>query len=317
MNIFITGAGGYIGGSVAMSLLAAGHRVRGLTRGAANAERLAASGIEPVLGSLNDADVLTREARASDGVINSASADHAGAVEALLKGLEGSSKPLLHTSGSSVVGDDARGSRLSERMFDEDTPLVVFPLKQARRDLDLRVLAASSRGIRSTVICPSLIYGEGRGLNPTSVQIPFLVANALEQGAVQVVGAGLNVWSNVHIDDVVALYQLALAQAPAGAFYFAENGEASFAEIAAAIARRLQLAGVESLVPEDAAALWGESKAYYSLGSNSRVRAERARRELGWAPRHASVIDWIDHQMPVDGPGAGNLQSPNTTSRTP
>ncbi len=52
MNIFVTGAGGYIGGSVAMALLAAGHRVRGLTRSTASAERLAKSGIEPVLGTL-------------------------------------------------------------------------------------------------------------------------------------------------------------------------------------------------------------------------------------------------------------------------
>jgi nucleoside-diphosphate-sugar epimerase len=300
MNIFLTGAGGYIGGSVAAALLAAGHRVRGLTRGAANAERLAAIGIEPVLGTLDDCDVLAQEAQASDGVINTASADHAGAVQALLDGLEGSSKPLLHTSGSSVVGDDVRGSRRSEAVFDEDTPLVVFPLKQARRELDLRVLAAASRGVRSAVICPSLIYGEGRGLNTKSVQIPFLVANAREQGAVQVVGAGLNVWSNVHIDDVVDLYLLALDKAPAGAFYFAANGEASFADVGAAIALRLGMQGVQSLSPELAAAKWGEAKAYFTLGSNSRVRAVRARRELGWSPRHASVLGWIANELVID-----------------
>ncbi|MBT9595294.1 MAG: NAD-dependent epimerase/dehydratase family protein [Vitreoscilla sp.] len=300
MNIFITGAGGFIGGSIAMALLAAGHRVRGLTRGSASAERLAASGIEPVLGTLDDADVLAREARACDGVINTASADHAGAVHALLAALEGSSKPLLHTSGSSVVGDDARGSCRAERVFDEKTPLTVFPLKQARRELDLHVLRAAGRSIRSVVICPSLIYGEGHGLNTKSVQIPFLVANAREQGAVQVVGPGLNVWSNVHIDDVVDLFLLALAKAPAGAFYFAENGEASFAELGAAIAQRLGMPAVESLDPELAAAKWGEAKAYFTLGSNSRVRARRARRELGWMPQHPSAVDWILHEMPVD-----------------
>ena len=300
MNIFITGAGGYIGGSVALALLAAGHRVRGLTRGAANADRLAASGIEPVSGTLDDADVLTREARASDGVINTASADHVGAIQALIAGLEGSGKPLLHTSGSSVVGDDARGSRGSEQIVHEDSTLVVSPTKKPRRELDLRVLGAAALGVRSAVICPSLIYGVGRGLNPSSVQIPFLAGNAREHGVVQLVGAGLNVWSNVHIDDVVQLYLLALERAPAGALYFAENGEASFSEIGAAIARRLGLRGVESLPPEVAASRWGESKAYYTLGSNSRVRGKRARSELGWAPRHASVIDWILGEMPVD-----------------
>jgi nucleoside-diphosphate-sugar epimerase len=316
-TIFLTGATGYIGGSLAARLVEAGSRVRGLVRSRESAALLAARGIDPVLGGLDDADLLTREARAADGVVNTASADHAASVRALIAGLEGSGKPLLHTSGSSVVGDDARGHHRSEVVFDEDTPLVVNPMKQPRRDIDLMVLGAAARGVRSAVICPSNIYGVGSGLNPQSLQIPFLADNACRHGIVQIVGAGLNVWSNVHIDDLVALYQLALAQAPAGAFYFAENGEASFAEIAAAIARRLQLAGVESLVPEDAAALWGESKAYYSLGSNSRVRAARARRELGWAPRHASVIDWIDHQLPVDGPAAGNPRSPNTTSRTP
>jgi nucleoside-diphosphate-sugar epimerase len=134
-------------------------------------------------------------------------------------------------------------------------------------------------------------------LNPSSVQIPFLAANARDKGVVQIVGRGLNVWSNVHIDDVVDLYLLALTKAPAGAFYFAENGEASFGDIAAAIAKRLGLAGVDALPPQVAAERWGESKAYFTLGSNSRVRARRARRELGWAPRHASVIEWIRTEM--------------------
>jgi nucleoside-diphosphate-sugar epimerase len=300
MNIFITGAAGYIGGSVALALLAAGHRVRGLTRSAATGERLARSGVEPVVGALDDAALLSREARAADGVINAASADHAGAARALIAGLEGSHKPLIHTSGSSVIGDDARGNRASDKVFDDEgTPLLVHPGKQARREIDLLVLGAAESVIRSAVICPSLIYGVGRGLNPSSVQVPFLVTNAREQGVVQTVGSGSNVWSNVHIDDVADLYVRALSHAPAGAFYFAENGEASFGDIGAAIAKRLGLARVEALPAEVAAARWGESKAYFTLGSNSRVRGRRARRELGWAPRHASVIEWILTEMPA------------------
>lgn len=134
------------------------------------------------------------------------------------------------------------------------------------------------------------------------MQIPFLAANARQQGTVEIVGAGANVWSHVHIDDVVSLYLLALAKAPAGAFYFAENGEASFAELGAAIARRLGLPGVTFLPADVAARRWGEAKAYFSLGSNSRVRATRARTELGWSPRHASVLDWIAHAWPVEAP---------------
>ncbi len=298
-TIFLTGASGFIGGALAARLMETGHHVRGLVRSQDTAQRLAARGIEPVVGDLDDASLLTRQARAADAVINTANADHAACVTALVAALAGSGKPLLHTSGSSVIGDDARGSRMSEQVFDEGTALRVNPAKQARRDIDLQVLAAAASGVRSVVICPSLIYGVGQGLNPYSVQIPFLAANARQHGAVQIVGAGRNLWSNVHIEDVVDLYRRALADAPAGAFYFAENGEASFADIAAAIAQRLGLREIESLPAEIAAQRWGEPKAYFSLGSNSRVRALRARRELVWAPRHASLIDWILGEMPV------------------
>ena len=299
MRLFLTGASGYIGGSIAARLVASGHSVRGLVRDPSRSGLLAARGIEPVPGSLADEDVLAREARASDGVVNAADADHLPSLQVLLRAMEGSGKPLLHTSGSSVIGDDARGNRVSDAIFDEDTPFVVAPAKQARHDLNGTVLAAAARGVRSVVICPTLIYGVGKGLNPSSIQIPFLVAQARSQGAVRVVGLGLNRWSNVHVDDLADLYLLALERAPAGSFYFAENGEASFAEIGAAIAARLGLGAVESLPAEQAATSWGPGRAYYTFGSNSRVRAVRARRELGWAPRHGSALDWIRDAMPV------------------
>lgn len=298
-TIFITGATGYIGGSVAQKLVKIGYRVRGLVRSQENADLLSKLGIEPVIGDLNDADLLIREVKQSDGVINAASADHAESVQALIKGLEGSSKPLIHTSGSSIVGDDVRGSQRTESIFDEYTPLVVQKLKQPRYNIDLMVLGSAANDVRSMVICPSLIYGVGRGLNLKSIQIPFLAENAQKQGVVQIVGAGQNVWSNIHIDDVVDLYVLALAKAPAGAFYFAENGETSFEQIGNALAKRLGLSVVESLNPDTAAQLWGVPRAYYSFGSNSRVRSVRARQELGWMPQHTSVIDWILNEMPI------------------
>ena len=54
-TLFLTGATGYIGGSIAAGLVAGGQRVRGLVRSAAGAARLEGLGIEPVLGTLDDA----------------------------------------------------------------------------------------------------------------------------------------------------------------------------------------------------------------------------------------------------------------------
>jgi len=299
MSIFITGASGFVGGTVARRLLAAGYSVRGLIRDASKAERLKALGIEPAIGSLEDSGLLTREAQSSEGVIHAADSDHLSAIEALIEGLRGSGKPLLHTSGSSVIGDDALGNHVSESIFDEDTPMIVEPVKQPRREIELRVLAAANEGVCAVVICPSNIYGSGTGLNPRSVQIPFLVDQARKDGVVHIVGRGVNRWSNVHIDDVAELYLLALQKAPAGAFYFIENGEASFGEIGESIARRLKLAPVQSWTVEEAAERWGKVHAHYTFGSNSRVRAKRARRELGWAPLHTSALAWIEEDMPL------------------
>jgi nucleoside-diphosphate-sugar epimerase len=299
MLIFLTGAAGYIGGSVAAKLMAAGHRVRGLVRAQDKAEQLNKLGIEPVIGTLDDGELLRTEARQADGVIDTASADHLASVEAFISALEGTAKTFIHTSGSSVIGDDARGQHASDVTFDEESTFVIEPSKRPRRVVDLLVVGAADRGVRSAVICPSNIYGAGRGIGLRSVQIPLLVDNALQTGVVQIVGNGTNRWSNVHIDDLTDLYLLVLAKAPPGAFYFAENGEASFADIGAAISARLGLGAVQNLSAADAAHKWGEGRAFYSLGSNSRVRAKRARTELGWVPRHDSVIDWITTEMPV------------------
>lgn len=300
MRLFITGAAGYLGGSVAARLLAEGHSVRGLLRDAAKADALAATGITPVLGDLDDSALLAREAGRADAVVSAASSDHRPSIDVLLQALRGSGKVLLHTSGSSVIGDDAQGERLCEQVFDEDTPFIVAPSKQARHELDAAVRRAAHDGVRSVVLCNSMVYGTGRGLHAHSVQIPTLVRQARGSGVVRIVGRGLNCWSNVHIDDVAALYSLALKAAPAGAFYFVENGEASFADIGAAIARRLGLGPVQPWSVTQATQAWGERHARYSLGSNSRVRGVRARRELGWAPQHASVLDWIEREMPLD-----------------
>lgn len=298
MNIFMTGATGYIGGTIARRLLDDGQEVRGLVRDAEKGRKLAAFGVEPAIGSLDDAAILKAEARRADAVINTANSDHRGAVDALLEGLAGSDKPFIHTSGSSIVADDARGDFASERIYDEDTPIDPVPGKQARVAIDRAIRDASRRGVRSIVVCPTMIYGNGLGLARDSAQIPGLARRAKASGVVRHVGRGLNIWSNVHVEDVADLYRLALAKAPAGAFYFAENGEASYREICAAIARRLNLGEPQVWPFEEAATELGENSAAYTFGSNSRVRARRARSELGWQPKHGSATAWIEAELP-------------------
>jgi nucleoside-diphosphate-sugar epimerase len=295
MKVFCTGASGYIGGSVAAHLAAAGHQVTGLVRSPEKADAVRTFGIEPVMGTLDDAEILSRAAQAADVVVNAASADHRGAVVALLDGLAGTGKPFIHTSGSSIVGTRARGER-SDAVFDEDAPITPSPARVARVALNAFILSHRDKGCRPVIICPSLIYGIGHGAGRDSVQVPLLIRLAKKRGNAAHAGPGENIWSNVHIDDLVTLYAFAIEKAPAGAFYFAENGENSMRAVCEAINRMLGFAGPPAAMSmQEAAAEWGEGTTEDTMASNSRVRAKHARRELGWQPKARSLIEEIEH----------------------
>jgi nucleoside-diphosphate-sugar epimerase len=294
MKIFITGASGYIGGSLAAVLIAEGHQVSGLARSAETAAALEKSGIAPVRGTLDDAAVLTQAARDADVTVNTANAGHRAAAEAMVNALAGTGKTFVHTGGSSIVGTRA-GGEFVEAVFDEDTPFTPTPQRAERVAIDKMVRDAARNGVRAIVIAPSLIYGRGRGLNPHSIQLPWLIDVAKKYGVTKYIGPGENRWANVHIDDLVTLYVLAIGKAPAGAFYFAENGENSMREVCEAISRMLGFGGrTQSMTVDEAAAEWGEGPANDTMGSNSRVRAKRAGAELGWTPRARGLIEEIE-----------------------
>jgi nucleoside-diphosphate-sugar epimerase len=294
MNIFMTGASGYIGGTLAARLLEAGHAVSGLARTEAAAARLRERGIAAVRGELSSHGVVREAARAADAVINCADASDPFAVAAIVEGLAGSGKPFLHTSGSSVVGDKAAGS-FSARIHHEDTPTEPLPEKIQRVAVDRFVLRAAAQAVRSVVLCPALIYGEGRGANPDSIQVPSLIRQAVRSGVPRYIGAGENVWSTVHIDDAAAAYVLALDAARPGSFFYVENGEASLKSIVESIARLLGgKRPAESWSIDQAIAEWGPQAAWFSLGGNSRVRADKARAMLGWKPAGPALFHEIE-----------------------
>jgi nucleoside-diphosphate-sugar epimerase len=110
----------------------------------------------------------------------------------------------------------------------------------------------------------------------------------------------------VHVEDLADCYRLALERAPAGAYYYAENGENTLRELCQAIARAQGFDGrTQSLSIDEAYAEFGQAATDLSFGSNSRVRAVRARRELGWAPSRASLVHEIEHGCYASAQSAG------------
>ena len=103
-----------------------------------------------------------------------------------------------------------------------------------------------------------------------------------------------NVWSNVYIDDLVDLYLLALEKAPAGSFYYTENGSNSIREVCQVINEVEGFSGPpQTMTIDEALEIWGTGAANYTMGSDSRIVAKRTRAELGWAPNGPLLLDDI------------------------
>ena len=297
-TVFLTGATGYIGGTVGEKLRAAGYKVIGLARTAEKAELLKQRGFEAVVGSLDDTQLLIDTSKRADAVINTADSDHAAAIDAFIKALEHTGKPFIHTSGSSVIADDVRDETVSDNIYTEDTFYTPIPAKVARAAIDRKIREAGiNRGIRTVVICPTMIYGRGKGIHQDSVQIPKLAELSKAKGAGLYIGKGANIWSNVYIDDVADLYVLALERAPSASFFFVENGEKTLKEVAEVVSRSLGLGGkTESWNADEAIKAHG-GWAQSAMASNSRVRAVNARRTLQWSPKGPTLEDAVEKNL--------------------
>lgn len=294
MKIFITGATGYIGGSVAKILVNEGHEVFGLIRDTNKIDALQKIGIIPLLGTLESQEVLIENAKICDAVINAANSDHRDSVETFIAALRGTGKTFIHTSGSSVIGDDAQGEYESDQVYSDDSPFTPIEIRKERAEINNFIrIAGVKDGIKTMVITPPMIYGDALGLPAESDQLPKLIRKSQEKEAGIYLGKGLNRWSNVHIRDLVQLYSLALQKGPSAAMFFAENGEESLLTIARAISEGLGFKGETKSWPVDEAIKEFGNWARFALGSNSRIKAINARRLLGWQPKSESILAWI------------------------
>jgi len=101
-------------------------------------------------------------------------------------------------------------------------------------------------------------------------------------------GDGRQHWGAVHRDDVAEAYALALEYAAGGERYLlSDDARALVAELAAAVAAAT---GARAR-PQDGETVLRTLGAYgAALLMDQQFSAARARRELGWVPRHASFV---------------------------
>ena len=283
MNIFLTGATGYIGSAVADALMQSGHSVTGLARSDEAAANLHLKGITPHRGDLKSPATLASAAAALDGVIHTGTTNDGGldqaAIRVMLDALRGSGKPFLYTSGVWVLGDTGG------RAADETAPLQPAALVAWRPEVERMVLSSAKQGVRGIVIRPAMVYGRGGGVPADFTR------SARENGAARYVGSGENHWSLIDVDDLAELYLLAFEKAVAGTLlHAADSSPLRVKEIAAAASAGAGRNGnIESWPLDDARKTLGAFAD--ALVLDQRVSAAKATSLLGWKPRAAGILD--------------------------
>jgi nucleoside-diphosphate-sugar epimerase len=172
MNVFVTGATGWVGSAVVRELVGAGHQVAGLARSDDKAAALAVNGAQVIRATLDDLDALHSAASVADAVIHTAFnhdfskfAENAEqdrrAIETIGSALKGSDRPLLVTSGLAGL---AQGRAATE---------ADVPNPSARRQSEAAARALAERGVRvATVRLAPSVHGLGdHGFIPIVISI--------------------------------------------------------------------------------------------------------------------------------------------------
>jgi nucleoside-diphosphate-sugar epimerase len=290
MKAFVIGATGFVGSHIAHRLIEGGYTVHGLCRDPRGDEKLRTMGVVPVRGDAEGEDILRRQAGDADVTVFAPQLllePEQKAVTALLDALEGTGKTFLFTSGTGVLARQTDGNWL-EDTFAEDDPFEPYPPLTARVKTEQLVrTAGSERGVRAMVIRPPMIWGNGG-----CVIVSQLHHSLRKTGEVCYVGAGLNLYSNVHIQDLVEVFALAVARGVPGALYHAVSGEMNYRAMSELIALRAG-ARARSVSVGQAEEIWGKFFGRLVFSVCSRSRCPRTRRELGWSPRHFDVSEML------------------------
>lgn len=290
MRVFVTGATGFVGSAVVKDLLNAGHKVLGLARSDAGAGALAAVGADIHRGSIEDLDSLRSGAAAADGVIHTAfnhdfsrfaqsCEDDRGVIETLASALEGSTRPLIITSGTGVLGSGPTSTEEDAVPSHSPNPRIATELTAA---------AVAERGVHVSIVrLPPSVHGDGdHGF------VPLVIGLAREKGRSVFLGDGQNRWAGVHRFDAAPVYRLALEQnKPFARYHAVAEGSVPFRDIAEVIGRRLNLP-VVGLTKEEAAAHFGWFAHFAAL--DCPTSSDKTRAELGWQPTGPSLLADLD-----------------------
>jgi dihydroflavonol-4-reductase len=173
MDVFMTGANGFVGLNVVSALKAAGHRVTAFVRPGSNVSFLEPFGIRIVRGELGDAASLVAAMEGASAVIHTAGntscymRDLPALLQVNVRGTQNVVNAaiankvfrIVYTSTTSTIGAFDSATRSA----DEKTPLDGFrarsPYAITKRMAEETVIAAQERGVECVILNPAEVIG--------------------------------------------------------------------------------------------------------------------------------------------------------------
>jgi nucleoside-diphosphate-sugar epimerase len=311
---FVTGGSGFIGVPLIRRLAARGVAVVALARSPAAAAAVEAAGAVACRGDLLDAPAIAAGMRDCDAVFHIAGhlSDwdqyevfhnvNVVGTRTMLAAAKAAGVSVFVAVGASAV---VMGRPVPMRNISEDLPLQSprwAPYIQTKAEAERLVRQANTSGLRTVVIRPSLIWGEGM---PTLDEMVAAASNprfALPDAGRQAVSAS-------HVDNVVESLLLAAEKGRGGEAYFVTDGEVS--TLAAVLNGLLGTRGVPPITRSAPFAVaWHVAAVMEGVWRLFRLRSKppitrqtlrmigqdftpdiaKARRDLGYAP----IINWAD-----------------------
>ncbi|KKK14397.1 hypothetical protein P175DRAFT_0476905 [Aspergillus ochraceoroseus IBT 24754] len=325
-KLLLTGATGYIGGTVLTQLLKSTVpeikqlSVSVLVRKREQAERYESEDVTPVIfNGLEDTEQIRSLASGYDIILHAADSTNSSAAEALILGLadnqdRSKNRYFIHTSGTSSLGDrpiTGPSAKPRDHSDKEDIYSCLKALESlepyAQRATDIKIVETGDQaGIDTLVIKAPIIYGRGTGyFHEKSFHIPLFIKGAVAAGHAEYIGDGCGVWDYVHVVELGKFFEFLLTRVlrgesvPSGhqGIYFIGSLRYSWKELSEGIATAgstlglLTSAEAQSISLKEAAEKYtrgNESLAEVGLASNSLTRADLAR-EMGWVSNMTDI----------------------------
>ena len=303
MKVLVAGASGALGRQLVPLLAASGHQVVGITRTRSKRELVRELGAMPAVADALDPEAVARVVAAAEPAV----IVHQLTALARPVDLRHFDRDFAPTNRLRIEGTDhllAAGRAVGVRRFvaqsfagwpfarsgdpakSEEDPLDATPVKAMRRTLaairhleDAVIAAGWTDGI---VLRYGGLYGPGTSLAPGAVHF-----EQIRKRRFPLVGGGRGVWSFVHIRDAAEATVAAVERGRRGIYNIVDDEPAPVAEWLPALADALG-ARPPRRVPRWLGRLLAGEAATVMMTEVRGASNEKAKRELGWQPAHAS-----------------------------